>query len=87
MRTWVKAFWALAATTLAGCNPIVIDMLEAGRLRDRVVLVAGGARIDHALAKELGYDAGFGPGTTASRVAGFLLEEITRRRKSGEAGA
>ena len=65
----------------------LVDMLEAERLRDRVVLVAGGARIDHALAKELGYDAGFGPGTTASRVAGFLLEEISRRRKSGEAGA
>ncbi len=57
----------------------LVDMLEAERLRDRVVLVAGGARIDHALAKELGYDAGFGPGTTASRVAAFLLEEISRR--------
>lgn len=65
----------------------LVDMLEAERLRDRVVLVAGGARIDHALAKELGYDAGFGPGTTASRVAGFLLEEITRRRKAAESGA
>ncbi len=58
----------------------LVDMLEAERLRDRVVLIAGGARVDHALAKELGYDAGFGPGTTASRVAGFLLEEIARRR-------
>lgn len=58
----------------------LVDMLEAERLRDRLVLVAGGARVDHALAKELGYDGGFGPGTTASRVAGFLLEEISRRR-------
>jgi beta-lysine 5,6-aminomutase beta subunit len=58
----------------------LVDMLEAERLRDRLVLVAGGARVDHALAKELGYDGGFGPGTTASRVAGFLLEEIARRR-------
>ena len=57
-----------------------VDMLEAERLRDDVVLIAGGARVDHALAKELGYDAGFGPGTTASRVAAFLLEEISRRR-------
>lgn len=65
----------------------LVDMLEAERLRDRVVLVAGGARIDHALAKELGYDAGFGPGTTASRVAGFLLEEITRRQKPAGTGA
>lgn len=57
----------------------LVDMLEAERLRDRVVLVAGGARVDHALAKELGYDAGFGPGTTPSRVAAFLLAEISRR--------
>ena len=57
----------------------LVDMLEAERMRDRIVLVAGGARVDHALAKELGYDAGFGPGTTASRVASFLLEEISRR--------
>ena len=49
-------------------------------LPDEVVLIAGGARVDHALAKELGYDAGFGPGTTASRVAAFLLEEISRRK-------
>jgi len=65
----------------------LVDMLEAERLRDGVVLVAGGARIDHALAKELGYDAGFGPGTTASRVAAFLLEEISRRAGAGETGA
>jgi beta-lysine 5,6-aminomutase beta subunit len=58
----------------------LVDMLEAEGFRDRVVLVAGGARVDHALAKELGYDAGFGPGTTASVVAAFLLEEISRRR-------
>jgi beta-lysine 5,6-aminomutase beta subunit len=57
----------------------LVDMLEAEGLRDGVVLIAGGARVDHALAKELGYDAGFGPGTTASRVAGFLLEELSRR--------
>ncbi|MGH9364540.1 MAG: OAM dimerization domain-containing protein [Thermoanaerobaculia bacterium] len=61
----------------------LVDMLEADRLRDGVVLVAGGARMDHALAKELGYDAGFGPGTTPSRVAAFLLEEISRRHGLG----
>jgi beta-lysine 5,6-aminomutase beta subunit len=61
----------------------LVDMLEAEHLRDRVVLIAGGARVDHALAKELGYDAGFGPGTTASRVAAFLLDEMTRRDRAG----
>jgi len=63
----------------------LVDMLEAEALRDHVVLVAGGARLDHALAKELGYDAGFGPGTTPGRVAAFLLEEISRRPSRTEA--
>jgi beta-lysine 5,6-aminomutase beta subunit len=58
----------------------LVDMLEAERLRDRILLIAGGARVDHALARELGYDAGFGPGTTPSRVAAFLLQELSRRR-------
>jgi len=65
----------------------LVDMLEAERIRDRVILIAGGARVDHALAKELGYDAGFGPGTTASRVAAFLLEELTRRQSAAAARA
>ena len=63
----------------------LVDMLEAERLRDRVVLVAGGARLDHALAKELGYDAEFGPGTTPSKVAAFLLAELTRRKEAAAA--
>jgi len=57
----------------------LVDMLEAERLRDRVILVAGGARVDHALAKELGYDAGFGPGTRPSEVAAFILRELSER--------
>jgi beta-lysine 5,6-aminomutase beta subunit len=61
----------------------LVDMLEAERLRDRVILVAGGARVDHALAKELGYDAGFGPGTKPSQVAAFLLEELSARTGAG----
>ena len=64
----------------------LVDMLEADRLRDRVVLVAGGARVDHALAKELGYDAGFGPGTTPSQVAAFLLEELSERAGGAREG-
>ena len=39
----------------------------------------GGARITHALAKELGYDAGFGAGTYADDVATFCSKELVRR--------
>jgi beta-lysine 5,6-aminomutase beta subunit len=62
----------------------LVDMLEAERMRNRVVLIAGGARMDHALAVELGYDAGFGPGTKPSQVAAFLLEELSRLSVPGD---
>jgi len=37
------------------------------------VCVVGGPRISQELAKELGYDAGFGPGTFAGDVASYLV--------------
>jgi beta-lysine 5,6-aminomutase beta subunit len=46
--------------------------------RDKVVLLLGGPRIDHALALELGFDAGFGPGTKPSDVAAFLVDRLCR---------
>lgn len=57
----------------------LVDLLEAEGLRDRVILVAGGPRITHELAVELGYDAGFGPGTVAEQVAAYLVREKLRR--------
>lgn len=55
------------------------DILEAEGLRERLILVVGGPRISHELAKELGYDAGFGPGCYAENVASFIIEEWARR--------
>jgi beta-lysine 5,6-aminomutase beta subunit len=57
----------------------LIDMLEAERLRDQLIVVAGGPRIDHELALELGFDAGFGPGTTAPDVASYIVQEMVER--------
>lgn len=57
----------------------LIDMLEAEGLRERLIVVAGGPRITHKLALELGYDAGFGPGTTAPDVASFVAQELVAR--------
>ncbi|MFT3858184.1 MAG: OAM dimerization domain-containing protein [Aquabacterium sp.] len=56
------------------------DILEAEGLREKVILVVGGPRISHELAKELGYDAGFGPGCYAENVASFVIEEWARRQ-------
>jgi beta-lysine 5,6-aminomutase beta subunit len=44
--------------------------------RDKVILLFGGPRIDHKLARELGFDAGFGPGTKPSDVASYLVEQL-----------
>lgn len=65
----------------------LVDMLEAEGLREKVILVVGGPRITHELAKELGYDAGFGPNTYAEHVASFLVQELKRKlQPSGAAG-
>lgn len=57
------------------------DMLEAEGVRSRFLLVAGGPRISHALARELGFDAGFGAGTVPEQVATYIVKELTRRRR------
>lgn len=51
-------------------------------LRNMLFLL-GGPRIDHKLARELGYDAGFGPGTKPSQVASYIVTELLAR--SGKA--
>ena len=57
----------------------LVEMLEAEGLRDKVILACGGPRISHELAKELGYDAGFGMNTYADDVASFIAQEMARR--------
>lgn len=58
----------------------LVELLEAEGIRDKVVLICGGPRITHELAKELGYDAGFGPGKYADDVASFAITEIVNRK-------
>jgi beta-lysine 5,6-aminomutase beta subunit len=58
----------------------LVDLLEAEGLRDQLVLIAGGPRITHELAVELGFDVGFGPGTVPSEVAGYVLQELLSRK-------
>ncbi|MBQ9536143.1 MAG: cobalamin-dependent protein, partial [Clostridia bacterium] len=61
----------------------LVELLEAEGLRERFVLICGGARITHELAKELGYDAGFGSGKFAEDVATFAVMEMERRKSQG----
>ena len=57
----------------------LVEMLEAEGLRHKVILICGGARITAELAKELGYDAGFGKDSYANDVATFAVQEMVRR--------
>jgi beta-lysine 5,6-aminomutase beta subunit len=59
----------------------LVELLEAEGIRDQVILICGGARVSNELAKELGYDAGFGPGTYAEIVASFFIKELVRRKE------
>lgn len=59
----------------------LVELLEAEGLRDKVILICGGPRINHELAKELGYDAGFGMNSYADDVASFVAQEFVRRNE------
>lgn len=60
----------------------LVEMMEAEGVRQQFLLVAGGPRISHALALELGYDAGFGPGTLPSHVASFAAKHISNKTEA-----
>ncbi len=59
-----------------------VELLEAENLRDRFIVIIGGPRITHALAKELGFDAGFGPKKYAYDVASFVVHALKHKAKS-----
>jgi beta-lysine 5,6-aminomutase beta subunit len=58
----------------------LVELLEAEKLRSKIILICGGPRISYELAKELGYDAGFGMNSYADDVASFIAQEIVRRK-------
>jgi beta-lysine 5,6-aminomutase beta subunit len=57
----------------------LVELLEAEMIRHKVILICGGPRITHELAKELGYDAGFGMNSYADDVASYIAAEFARR--------
>jgi beta-lysine 5,6-aminomutase beta subunit len=52
-----------------------------------MTLLLGGPRVDHKLALELGFDAGFGPGTKPSDVANFIVHQVLQRLGKEAKGA
>ncbi len=62
------------------------QLMELARKNNQreVLFLLGGPRIDHKLARELGYDAGFGPGTRPSQVASYIVDTLIKRQQGNE---
>ena len=58
----------------------LIELAKKEGLRE-VLFLLGGPRIDHALARELGFDAGFGAGTRPAQVASFIVDQLIGRKE------
>jgi beta-lysine 5,6-aminomutase beta subunit len=56
-----------------------VELVEAQGWRRDVILLLGGPRVDHVTALDLGFDAGFGPGTKPSDVAQYIVSRACSR--------
>lgn len=56
-----------------------IDEAKRQGAHGAMTLLLGGPRVDHRLAIELGFDAGFGPGTKPSNVANYVVHALLQR--------
>ncbi len=63
----------------------LVELITEQGYRDRVLLLFGGPRIDNKLARSLGFDAGFGPGTTPTEVAAYIVSHVLEREQSRSA--
>lgn len=63
-----------------------IEEAKSLGLKGKMTLLLGGPRVDHKLALELGFDAGFGPGTKPSDVANFIVHQLLQRMGKEQRG-
>lgn len=59
------------------------ELSEASGVAPHLIKICGGPRVTHKQAAEIGYDAGFGPGTLPSQVASYIATEIVKRIGKG----
>jgi len=59
------------------------DLIDLARKRGmrELIFVLGGPRIDNKLARELGFDAGFGSGTRPREVASYVVDQLIKRKE------
>jgi beta-lysine 5,6-aminomutase beta subunit len=56
-----------------------IEAAKRAGVQGKMILLLGGPRVDHRLALELGFDAGFGPGTKPSDVANYIVHAVLKK--------
>jgi len=56
-----------------------VEAARRGGVIGKILLLLGGPRVDHRLALQLGFDAGFGPGTKPSDVANFIVHALLKK--------
>jgi beta-lysine 5,6-aminomutase beta subunit len=60
---------------ISNFSELTVQLKMAG-IRDKIVLLAGGAKVTNEFAVKLGYDAGFGANTVPSQVASFIVTRL-----------
>ena len=58
----------------------LIERAKEEGIFEKTIFLFGGPRVDHKTAVELGFDAGFGPGTKPSDVANYIYYRILERQ-------
>lgn len=57
----------------------LVDLAREAGIFEKTIFLFGGPRVDHKTALELGFDAGFGPGTRPSDVANYIYYRMLER--------
>jgi beta-lysine 5,6-aminomutase beta subunit len=57
----------------------LLELAKEARIFEKTIWIFGGPRVDHKTALELGFDAGFGPGTKPSDVANYIYYRLLER--------
>jgi len=57
----------------------LLQLAKEQGIFEKTIFLFGGPRVDHKTALELGFDAGFGPGTRPSDVANFIYYRLMER--------
>lgn len=58
----------------------LVELAKDAQIFAKTIWIFGGPRVDHKTALELGFDAGFGPGTKPSDVANYIYYRLLERQ-------